>query len=408
MEQVSTGADQRRAEVWARVERIREQVIGIRRDLHAHPELAFQEKRTAAVVEGVLRDLGIEVRTGVGRTGVIGLLRGARPGRTIALRADMDALPMDDQLEAPYASTVRGVAHKCGHDAHTAMLLGTAMVLSGLRDRLSGNVKFLFEPAEEIVQSKCEEGAELMVAEGALEDPPVDAVIGCHVFPELPTGHVAVRAGVIMTGMDLIDITVIGRETHTATPEKGVDAIVVAGQVLGALQALTSRETSPTESLVIHIGTIHGGQARNILADRVEMTGSVRTSSLALRPLLRERVERVVRGVAESMRASYELKWTSNYLPAVVNDPAIARLVADAGREVLGEDRVEWLSLPRPAGESFYHYSNRVPGAFWFLGSGNPMLGTDLPSHHPRFDVDEEALPAGVAVFCSCCLTYLA
>jgi len=408
MEQAPSPATRHAMELWGHVEQILPRVIAIRRDLHTHPELAYQERRTASVVESVLRELGLEIRTGVARTGVIGLLRGARPGRTLALRADMDALPMDDQLRAPYASTVPGAAHKCGHDAHTAMLLGTAMILSSLRSYLAGNVKFLFEPAEEILGTDLKPGAQLMVEEGALDDPKVDAVIGCHVFPEYPSGRIALRAGPVMTGTDLLDITIIGKESHTATPEKGVDAIVVAAHVLSALQILVSREASPTGSLVVHIGTIHGGRARNILADRVEMTGSVRTSDLSLRPKLHERIERVVSGVAQSMRASYELRYIGNYLPAVVNDPQITQLVAEAARGVLGEERVIWLPQPRLAGESFFNYSERVPSTFWFLGTGNPTKGTDLPSHHPRFDIDEEAMATGMAVFCNCCLTWLA
>jgi amidohydrolase len=395
------------SELVSLVSQVRDRVIAIRRDIRAHPELAYQETRTGSLVAEVLRELGVEVRAGVARTGVVGLLRGDSPGRTIALRADMDALAMDDGLKAPYASTIPGVAHTCGHDAHVAMLLGTAMVLSRLRHRLAGNVKLIFEPAEEIINNESKPGAQVVIEEGVLDDPEVDAVLGCHVFPEYPTGHVALRGGVQMTGLDTFDLTILGQQAHTATMEKGVDAIVAAAHVLTALQTLPSREVNPNESLVVHIGTIHGGTARQMLADRVAMAGSVRVGDQSLRKTLRQRVERVVRGVTESLRAGYELSWQENYLGPVVNDDGLAEAVANAARRALGKDKVIWMPQPRLAAESFHHYSDHVPSVFWFLGTGNPAKGTDLSSHHQCFDVDEDALPAGVATFCQSCLDLL-
>src|SRR3712207_2447929 len=279
-------------------------VVEWRRALHAWPELSYQEYRTATLVAVVLRELGAEVRTGLAGTGVVGLLRVRGPGRTVALRADMDALPVTEQTGLPFASQNTGVMHACGHDAHVAMALGAAHVLAGLRDRFDGQVMLIFEPNEEILDSGEEAGAIRLIREGVLDDPRVDLVLGQHVYPEYPTGQVAVRPGVMMTGFDYVDLTIVGQTAHTSTSHKGADAIVAAAHVVTALQTLASRELDPMESAIVHLGTVRGGTRRNILADRVELSGTVRISDQAQRAGLKDRIERVVAGVTSALRCT--------------------------------------------------------------------------------------------------------
>lgn len=382
------------------------QVVAWRRAIHAWPELAYQEHRTAALAADVLHELGAEVRTGVAETGVVGLVRGRGPGKTVAVRADMDALPVTEQTGLPFASQHAGVMHACGHDSHVAMALGAAAVLARLRDRFDGQVLFLFEPNEETLDSGQEPGAYRFVREGVLDDPKVDLVLGQHVYPEYPTGQVALRAGVMMTGFDYLDLTILGQTAHTSTSHKGADAIVAAAQVIAALQTLPSRELDPMESAIVHIGTIQGGSRRNILADRVELTGTVRISDQRERAGLRERIERVVAGVTSALRCTYEIGYRT-VLPAVVNDPAATALVGGVAAELHGPDGVCWMAMPRPTAESYHVYGEGRPAVFWFLGVGNRDKGWEWASHHPRFTLDEDAMEAGVAVLAGSCLRAL-
>ncbi|MBI3974409.1 MAG: amidohydrolase [Chloroflexi bacterium] len=392
------------------------QVVAWRRALHARPEAAYQERATASLAASVLDDLGMEVSTGVGgTTGVVGVLRGLRPGTgspsmVVAIRADMDALPIGgaDPKDVPYRARVEGVRHVCGHDAHVAMALGVAHVLTRLRDRWSGTVKFLFEPAEECLGTDLKPGAVALVEAGVLDNPAVDVVLALHVFPEYPAGSIAVRPGVIMTGMDLLDVDVIGQEAHSATPQKGADAIVAAAHVILALQTLASRETDPTEAVTVNIGTIEGGTGpRNVLAERVALRGLLRASDPALRSALPERVTRIGHHAAAALRARCEVRITP-FLPHVKNDPALTERFIAAAVATLGPERVIRLPLPRLVGESFYAYSERVPSVFAFLGTGNPAKpGTVWPSHHPRFDIDEDALASGVQTLAAASLDLL-
>src|SRR3954454_12017232 len=312
-----------------------QRVVEWRRAIHAWPELAYQEHRTAALCAEVLRELGAAVRTGVAETGVVGIVRGRGPGKTIAIRADMDALPVNEQTGLAFASERDGIMHACGHDSHVAMALGAAAVLSALRDHFDGQVMLLMEPNEETLDSQQEAGAYRFVREGVLDDPKVDLVLGQHVYPEDPTGQVAVRSGVMMTGFEYLDLSIIGTTAHTSTSHKGADAIVAAAQVVLALQTLASREIDPQESIIVHIGTIHGGDKRNILADRVEMTGTVRISDQAERAGLRERIERIVAGITSALRCSYEIEYRP-VLAAVMNDPASTEMVGGVARELHG------------------------------------------------------------------------
>jgi amidohydrolase len=395
-----------RAELQRLTRQHHQRVVEWRRAIHAWPELAYQEHRTATLAAEVLRELGADVRTGVAGTGVVGIVRGRGPGRTIAVRADMDALSIVEQTGLQFASQNQGVSHACGHDSHVAMTLGAATVLVSLRDRFDGQVMFLMEPNEETLDSQQEAGAYRFVREGVLDDPKVDLVLGQHVYPEYPTGQVALRAGVMMTGYEYIDLAIVGTTAHTSTSHKGADAIVAAAQVILALQTLSSREIDPQESIIVHIGTIQGGEWRNILADRVEMTGTVRISDQRERAGLRERIERIVAGVTSALRCTYELSYCP-VLAAVINDPDATAMVGDVARELYGPSGVYWMPMPRPTAESFHVYGEGRPAVFWFLGVGNADKGWEWASHHPRFMLDEDAMEQGVAVLAGACLRAL-
>ena len=284
------------------VERLTPQLIEDRRYFHQHPELAFQEENTARVVAQRLRELGLEVRTGVGRTGVVGVLRGGRPGRTVLLRADMDALPIEEENDVPYRSQNPGVMHACGHDAHTAILLGVATILAGMREEIAGNVTFAFQPAEEIVS-----GAKEMIEAGAMADPPVDACFGLHVWQNLPVGVIGVRSGPLMAAGDAFRAVIRGRSAHAAEPHRGIDATLIASQTVVALQSLVSREVSPLESAVVTVGQLHAGTASNIIASHAELAGTVRTFDKEVRRHLSERVPALIRSIAEAMGAEAEV-----------------------------------------------------------------------------------------------------
>ena len=382
-------------------------MVALRRDIHAHPEPGFQEFRTCQLLAGEFAKLGLPVRSGLAHTGVVALLRGARPGKTVALRADIDALPFTEQTGLPFASQTPGVAHLCGHDAHAAMLLGAAHVLYGLRDELAGKVKFFCEPSEEGPNAEGVFGAQLMVADGAMDDPKVDAVFACHVFPEYPTGTVALRAGSIMAGHARFALAVVGKEAHAATPQLGVDAMLVAGQVLNALHAYAARAVPPGGTFALNVGTIRGGAAYNLIAGRVDMVGSVRSDDEALRAGLGEVLERLVCGITQAAGATYEFSYQPDTYPATSNDPALTALVRRTAAELLGEDKVIWMDRPRLTGETFCYYLERTPGVYFILGTGNAAKGTTYSSHHPCFDIDEDALPAGAAMLAASAIAYL-
>lgn len=382
-------------------------MVALRRDLHAHPELAFQEARTGRLMAEQMRELGLEVRDGVGGTGTVAVLRGARPGKTVALRADMDALPLTEESSKPYASSTPGVAHLCGHDAHCAMLVGAARVLVDLRDELAGNVKFIFEPAEEMAGVSGPSGAERMIADGVLDNPKVDAIFAAHVFPEYRTGTVALRAGSIMAGHARFDLSIIGRECHAALPHQGIDAVVVAAEVIQALQALASRRSPPGDTFALNVGTIAGGTQYNLLAGRVDMVGSVRTSDEELRKELGAWLERVIAGITSAHDAGYEFKFDPYTFPATSNDPELASFARRVFEKSLGEESVVWMDRPRLTGETFCYYLEKVPGVYFILGTGNEEKGTTWPSHHSRFDLDEDAMPIGASLLAELALAYL-
>jgi amidohydrolase len=364
------------------VQALRESIVGLRRDLHRHPELSWQEQRTHRVVTDFLPRGALSLRT-VARTGLLATM-GREGARTVLLRVDMDALPIQEQSQQPYASEVAGVMHACGHDGHVAMGAGAARVLAGRG--LAGQARMLFQPAEE-----GEGGAQEVVADGALEG--VQAVLGVHLWNELPVGTLGVKAGPLMAAVDRLRIVVHGRGGHGGAPHRSADPVVAAAHVITALQTVVSRETSPLHSAVVTIGSVHGGDAFNVIPDEVTLSGTLRTFDAALRASMPERLTRLASGVAGALGCRAEVDVRPGN-PAVVNDPAMAALARRAAVRVVGEDKVVEPE-PTMGGEDMAVYFERVPGCFVFVGSANPARGLDQPHHSPRFDFDEDALLIG-------------
>lgn len=393
-------------EVRSDVDEILPGVIADRRYLHQHPELAFEEYETASFVEARLRALGVEdIRTGVGRTGVTGLIRGTAEGpgqdKVVMLRADMDALPIEEENEVDYKSMVSGKMHACGHDAHTAMLLGSARVLMGLRDQFAGTVKLLFQPAEEVPPG----GAIAMIEDGALEDPHVDAVFGLHVAAELPAGQIGVRTGVASAGSDRFRITIKGKGGHAARPNVAIDPVVVGAHIVTALQSLVSRETDPTKAAVVTVGSIVSGEAYNVIPDTAVIKGTVRTLDPDVRELMATRLPEVARGVGEAMRAEIDVWYFQGY-PSMVNDAEMTRIVREAAASVVGEENVVETPVGM-GGEDFARFLELRPGSFFRVGTQNADRNIVFGHHHPRFDIEEEGMAAGIATTVETVLRYL-
>jgi amidohydrolase len=382
----------------------------LRERIHANPELRFQEKATAELCARELESLGIGVRRGIGRTGVVGVLRGTAPGRgsnCVALRAEMDALAMDDQCGRPFASKTPGVAHLCGHDAHVACHLGAARVLAGMRERLRGDVKFVFEPAEENTPPGDIAGSEAMIRDGALDDPRPTAIFGGHVYPDWPAGSIALRAGSSFSGNDRVRLTIVGRESHSAVASAGIDAIVVAAHVITALQSFASRELPSEESASLHFGTIAGGRVSNLLAETVELNGTFRISDEKLRDELPAKLERIVKGVCDAFGATYRLEYVLRSLPAVISTAREVEIMAAAATEVLGSDQVIRMRHPRLAADTFQHWLKHMPGVFYMVGTSTDDPATRWPSHHQRFDVAPQTFPAFIAAVAMTAIRYL-
>lgn len=383
--------------------RVAPSVIACRRDIHEHPELGNRETRTAKLVADKLQSLGIEVKTGVAHTGVIGLLKGGKPGKVVALRADMDALPVTEQVDLPFASKVRttyngqevGVMHACGHDSHVAILLGVAEVLAGMRDELPGTVKFIFQPAEEGAPQGEEGGAELMVKEGALDNPKVDAIYGLHVTSRFAVGEIAYKPEGMMAAVDSFKITVNGKQTHGAYPWLGVDPIVVASQIVLGLQTIPSRQLdSSLAPSIITVGAIHGGVRTNIIPDHVEMIGTIRSLDAKMRDEIHTRIKRTVESIAASAGATAEVTITTGY-PITYNDPALTEASLAALKRSGGTVRLVNAVL---GAEDFSFFQQKVPGLFYWIGT-RPVNQTpeEAPSNHsPLFYVDESGLELGV------------
>ena len=379
-------------------------VIADRRHLHEHPELAFQEVETARFVAERLQHLGVEeIQTGIAQTGVTGLIHGTAPGtgKTVLLRADMDALPLNEENQVEYRSTVANVMHACGHDGHTAMLLGVSRILLERRDQFAGTVKVLFQPAEEVPPG----GAQAMIAAGVLDNPKVDAAFGMHLAQEQPLGQIAFRAGPTMAAADRFSLTIRGKGGHGARPQSTVDPIAVGAQIVVALQTIVARETDPLKAAVVTVGAFRAGDAFNVIPDTAELRGTVRTFDPAVRDGLEARIEALVRGIASAMRAEIDFTYARGY-PATINHPEMTALARAATIATLGEDRV--IETPQIMGaEDFSYFLEAVPGCFFFVGSRNPDKGLVWGHHHPRFDFDEEALGTGIEAMVATTLHYL-
>ncbi|MDP6570222.1 MAG: amidohydrolase [Candidatus Marinimicrobia bacterium] len=372
------------------IQDIENTIISTRRDIHQHPELAFEEHRTAKLVADHLESLGIDVQTGVGKTGVVGILKGKNTGKTIALRADMDALPMQETSDVPYKSKNDGVMHACGHDGHTAMLLGAAEILSKNREKLNGTVKFLFQPAEE-----GQGGARYMIKDGALEG--VDEVYGIHLWNYQEFGTLGVKPGPIMAAADLFEITIHGKGGHGATPQGTKDAVVISSHLVQTLQTIVSRNTNPIESTVVTIGQINGGYNFNIIADTVNMKGTARAYTEENRQLIKTRMAEVIKGTEQIFSCKIDFDYEDGY-PPTINDPDAADTLLNAAQKIVGEGAgYPYLSM---GGEDFSYMLQEVPGCFFLVGS-SPMNREPLsvPHHCSHFDIDEQALLVGSSVY---------
>ena len=403
------------AELQRRIDAIMPKVVAWRRDIHQHPELGNRETRTAKIVADHLRALGIDVQTGVAHTGVVGVLRGGRPGPVVALRADMDGLPVTEQADVPFRSRVRttyngqevGVMHACGHDNHVAILMGAAEVLAGMRGTLPGTVKFIFQPAEEGAPVGEEGGAELMIEQGVMSNPAPSAIFGLHVWPD-SVGRITYRPGGTMASSDGLSITVLGRQTHGAVPWGGLDPVVVSAQIINALQTIPSRQMDVTVApQIVTIATIHGGVRNNIIPDSVVMTGTIRTLDAAQRADVHARVKRTVEKVAESFGASARVTIDLGY-PVTVNDPTLTERMAPTLRAASNGHAA--VGPPTLGAEDFSYFQQKVPGLYFFLGvvprGQDPAKAAK--NHSPYFFADEGALPVGVRAMTQLTLDYLA
>ena len=407
-----------RAQALERVVAVEPKVVAWRRDIHQHPELGNREKRTAGLVADHLRALGLEVRTGVAHTGVVGLLRGGRPGPVVLLRADMDALPVTERVDVPFASKVRaeyngeevGVMHACGHDTHTAILMGVAEVLAGVKDRIPGTVKFVFQPAEEGAPEGEEGGAELMVKEGVLTNPNVDAAFALHIDSRRPIGNIYYTPGATYSSSDDFRILVKGKQTHGAAPWNGIDPIVVSAHIITALQTIVSRQMNlPERPAVVTVGKVRAGVRSNIIPEEAELVGTVRALHPDDRKAIHERLTRTATNVAESMGATAEvtIPFTHDY-PVTMNDEKLTAAMVPVLRSVAGEDRVH-SSRPRTTAEDFSFFAQEVPGLYIGLG-GRPadVAEADAPDHHtPDFFIDDSGLGLGVRAMTAMALHYL-
>ncbi len=402
----TSGAESRTEQIARATEALRDKLSETRRDFHAHPELSNREERTSRLVAERLRALGFdEVKTGVARHGVVALLKGGQPGPVVAVRADMDALPITEANDVPYKSQTPGVMHACGHDAHTTVALGVAEVLSHMRGQIHGSVKFLFQPAEEGPPAGEEGGAPLMIKEGALDHPRPLAIFGLHTTPELEAGLIAYRAGPAQASLDLFTITIRGQVPYSATPHRGVDTIVVAAECVTALQTIKSRRIDTFEPVLLTVGSIHGGNRPFNTPEEVKLEGCVRAFHEEARNEIQQLMRETLAGVTSAYGAKYELDY-KRFTMVLVNDPKLVEASLPALRRAVGEMNV--VEAPkRMGGEDFSFYGQVVPGFFFRLGSGNQARGIVAESHTPKFDIDEKCLEVGVKAMANIVLDFL-
>lgn len=384
------------------VEKHVDEIIDIRRQIHMNPELGMEEFETAELVKNELEKLGLEVQTGVGKTGVVGLLRGSEEGRTILLRADMDALPITEATDLEFKSKNEGVMHACGHDVHTATLLGTARVLTALKDEIKGNVKFVFQPAEEMNPTG---GSRYMIEDGVLENPKVDAAMALHVWG-VPTGVVGVKKGTIMAQSDRLFIKIKGKACHAAQPNNGFDAILASGHVLSSLQSIISRNIDPMESAVITIGTIKGGNRYNVVCDEVVLEGTVRTFTKEISEQIPNQIRRVVENTAKAFGCEAEVEYVNGY-SMTVNDDDLTELFINSASDMVGSEKVLIAPHAGSGSEDFSEFTKRVPSVFYFIGMQSEMNKGKTTLHNPNLVIDENSIKVGMSVMSKAAIDYL-
>ena len=373
----------------------------LRRDFHQNPELGLEEIRTAEKISEYLKNSGIEVQQ-LTETCMVGLIQGKKPGRTLMLRADIDALPVEEMTFLPYRSKVQGKMHACGHDGHSAMLLVAGKILSKMRNRFQGNIKLLFQPNEENMYAKH------LIEKGVLDNPRVDAAVGIHLMTALRTGQIGIQSGPVMAGMHVFKLTIRGRGGHTGFPQDSIDPIITAADVIQSAQSIQTREINVLKPTLIVFGKIGGGTVSNVIPESVELEGTIRylyklDEKDAPNPC--ESFERIVSSVCDSHRAKFDIEYAYNH-PAVINDAEMTSVVIDAAKKLVKQKEhiIPYMTM---IGEDFCEYANRVPSAFYFLGAGNKEKQTDYPHHHPRFNIDEDALPIGVEMHIRTAMAYL-
>ncbi|MEB3356516.1 MAG: M20 family metallopeptidase [Synechococcales bacterium] len=378
------------------IQALQPRLVDWRRRIHQLPELAFRERLTAQFVSQQLQQWQIEHQTGIAETGIVAVIPGDRPGPVLAIRADMDALPIHEANQVPYRSQHDGIMHACGHDGHTAIALGTAHYLAQHRQDFAGTVKLIFQPAEEGPG-----GAKPMIEAGALQNPDVDAIIGLHLWNRLPLGTVGVRSGALMAAVELFDCIIQGKGGHGAMPDQTIDSIVVGAQVVNALQTIVARNVDPLKAGVVTVGEFHAGKAHNVIADSAKLSGTVRYFDPVLEGFFQKRVAEIIAGVCQSHGATYHLDYWQLY-PATVNDGGMADLVRSVAETVVETPAGVVPECQTMGGEDMSFFLQQVPGCYFFLGSANADRGLDFPHHHPRFDFDETALSMGVEMFVRC------
>ncbi len=373
-----------------RSEEIFEELVTIRRELHMNPELSGSEIRTSKKICEYLDNWGIEYLSGIADTGIVALIRGKKEGRTVAIRADIDALPITEVNDRPYKSQNIGVMHACGHDVHAAILLGAAKILKEMEEELTGNVKLIFQPAEEAIG-----GAQRMIKEGCMKNPDVDYVIGLHVMPYMDAGHIELKYGKLNASSGELFITIKGKSGHGAYPDTTIDAILIAGSVITALQTLVSRNISPLNSVVLTIGKISGGTKNNIIADEVVMSGTLRTLDVDTREYAKTIIERIVENTAKTYGGEGIVKFIDGY-EAVINDDEVVDVIKETAERVLGKDKILYKEFSSMGAEDFSYFIDEAKGAFYHLGCGNQAKGITADLHNKNFDVDENCIKTGV------------
>lgn len=380
-------------------DKVLNRVICIRRELHKYPEIALKEYKTSQFIADILEDIGIEIQKNVAGTGVVGTIYGGNSGKTIAIRADIDALNIEEKNEVDYKSINKGYMHACGHDGHIAMALGAAMILETVKSQLSGNVKFIFQPAEEQYG-----GAERMIEEKVLENPKVDAIIALHLWPALPKGTIGIKDGCIMASNDKFEIKILGKSAHGAMPHLGKDAVVIGAQLVNAIQGFIAREINPLDSAVITIGTFTSGTAYNIIAKKAVLTGTVRTTDEATRDFIEDRLKKIVSGICSANDVSFKFDYIRQY-PATINNLEMTEFLKKVGEDVFGKSNVITLKKPYMTAEDFAYYLKSIPGCMCFIGTYDDK--NIYPLHHEKFNFDEKVLKIGVSLLASSAIRFL-